>query len=271
MSKTAFTPSFRGGSGEPLVLIHGFTSYWETWTPMLPALTARFDVLAPTLLGHAGRPELPAGADLIDAMADDLEAQMDAAGMQTAHLAGNSLGGWLAMELTRRGRARSVVALSPAGGWRTSADSKRTGRFFRFTYRMVRLARPIARLLMRVGIVRRLGMWPFALHADRLSAPELVGAMDGMLAVDVERFVQLGDERLAPYPDPGVPVLLAWSEFDRTIPSPKYSDLWREVAPFADFSILPGVGHVPMIDDPALVTDTIVDWVGRPAITDRSA
>lgn len=271
MSKTDFTPSFRAGSGEPLVLIHGFTSYWETWTPMLSSLTTRFDVLAPTIIGHAGRPELPAGADLIDAMADDLEAQMDAAGMQTAHLAGNSLGGWLAMELMRRGRARSVVALSPAGGWRTSADSKRTGRFFRVTYRMVRWTRPVARLLMRIGIVRRLGMWPFALRADHLSMPEMVGAMDGMLAVDVERFVPLGDERLTPFPDPGVPVLLAWSEIDRTIPTPRYSDLWREVAPFAEFRILPGVGHVPMIDNPDLVTATIIEWIDRPAFTDKSA
>jgi pimeloyl-ACP methyl ester carboxylesterase len=268
---TEFTNSFRGGNGEPLVLIHGFTSFWETWEPMLSTLTPRFDVLAPTLLGHAGRPAVPDGVDLITALADDLEEQLDAAGIATAHLAGNSLGGWLAMELMRRGRARSVVALSPAGGWRTDADTKRTSRIFRLANRMVRFTRPFARFAMRFGILRRLGMRPFALRADRLSMPEIVGAMDGMLAVDVERFISLTDDRLAPFPDPGVPALLAWSEFDRTIPSPRYSDLWREVAPFAEFRILPGVGHVPMIDNPPLVAATIIDWAGRPAVTDKPA
>lgn len=268
MSTKIFTPGFRGGSGEPLLLIHGFTSFWETWEPMFPALTAQFDVLAPTLLGHAGRPPVPDGVDLITALADDLEAQMDAAGFESAHIAGNSLGGWLSMELLRRGRARSVVALSPAGGWRTSSDTKRTARLFRFAVRMARLTRPIARFVMRFGFMRRLGMAPFALRANQLTMPEIVGAMDGMLSVDVERFIALTDDRLEPYPDQGVPTLIAWSESDKTIPSPRYSDLWREVAPFAEFRLLPGVGHVPMIDNPPLVSATIINWAGRPAITE---
>jgi len=268
---TQFTPSFRGGAGEPLVLIHGFTSFWETWEPMLSTLTPQFDVLAPTLLGHAGRPAIPDGVDLISALADDLEEQMDAAGMATAHLAGNSLGGWLAMELMRRGRARSVVALSPAGGWRTVADTKRAARLFRFAGRMVRFSRPIARFAMRFGILRRLGMRPFALRADRLTLTQMLGAMDGMLAVEVERFVSIVDYRLEPFPDATVPTLIAWSEYDRTIPSPRYSDLWREVAPFAEFRVLSGVGHVPMVDTPPLVAATIIDWAGRPAITDKTA
>jgi pimeloyl-ACP methyl ester carboxylesterase len=81
----------------------------------------------------------------------------------------------------------------------------------------------------------------------------------------------LVDGRLTPFADPGVPVLIAWSEYDRTIPSPRYSDLWREVAPFAEFRVLPGVGHVPMVDNPPLVAATIIDWAGRPAITDKPA
>jgi pimeloyl-ACP methyl ester carboxylesterase len=268
---TEFTPSFRGGAGEPLLLIHGFTSFWETWQPMLAALTAQFDVLAPTLLGHAGRPALPDGVNPLDAMADDLEAQMDAAGMEAAHIAGNSLGGWLGMELLRRGRALSVVALSPAGGWRTNADSKRTARLFRSTNWMVRLTRPFARFVMRFGFVRRFGMRHFALRADRLTPEEAIEALDGVLAVDIERFISLADERLESYPDSGVPTLLAWGEFDRTVPTPRYSDFWREVAPFAEFRLLRDVGHVPMIDDPDLVTATIIEWIGRPAVTDKSA
>ncbi len=107
---TAFSASHRGGAGEPLLLLHGFTDTWRTWELVLPALERRHDVLAPTLPGHAGGPPL---GDLADAV----EAAMDDAGWETAHVAGNSLGGYVALRLAQRGRARTVVALAPAGGW----------------------------------------------------------------------------------------------------------------------------------------------------------
>jgi pimeloyl-ACP methyl ester carboxylesterase len=68
-----------------------------------------------------------------------------------------------------------------------------------------------------------------------------------------------------------VPVLIAWSEKDRLIPTPKFSDRWLEVAPHAEFRILPDVGHVPMIDDPKLVTEVITDWIQAAEAMDRPA
>jgi pimeloyl-ACP methyl ester carboxylesterase len=113
---SAFTPSHRGGAGPPLVCLHGFTDTWRIWELVLPKLERHHDVLAPTLPGHAGGPPLPRrlGAGL---MADAVERAMDEAGLGTAHLAGNSLGGFVALQLAARGRAESVVALAPAGGW----------------------------------------------------------------------------------------------------------------------------------------------------------
>ena len=89
---TAFTPAHRGGSGEPLVCLHGFTDTWRTWELVLPALERRHDVLAPTLMGHAGGPPLATGA-LDGALLDAVERAMDVAGFETAHIAGNLLGG----------------------------------------------------------------------------------------------------------------------------------------------------------------------------------
>src|SRR5690349_6553377 len=111
-----FTASHRGGSGPPLELLHGFLDTWRIWELVLPALERRHDVLALTLAGHAGGPAL-AGASL----EDHVEQAMDAAGLATAHIAGNSLGGYVALKLAARGRARSVVALAPAGGWADDA------------------------------------------------------------------------------------------------------------------------------------------------------
>src|SRR5206468_493104 len=109
----------RGGAGEPLVLLHGFMDTWRTWELVLPALERRHDVLAPTLPGHAGGPPLDVLSDTT--LPDAVERAMDAAGFTTAHLAGNSLGGWVVLQLAARGRARGVTALAPGGGWADTA------------------------------------------------------------------------------------------------------------------------------------------------------
>jgi pimeloyl-ACP methyl ester carboxylesterase len=82
----------------------------------LPTLERHHDVLAVTLAGHAGGP--PTEGEITDALlADAVERAMDEAGFETAHIVGNSLGGYVALQLASRGRAQTVVALAPAGGW----------------------------------------------------------------------------------------------------------------------------------------------------------
>src|SRR3954464_9866401 len=99
-----------------MLLLHGFTATWRAWDLVLPVLERRHDVLAPTLPGHAGGPPL-AGDVGADAIVDAVERAMDDAGFDTAHVVGNSLGGYVRLRLGARGRARTVVALAPAGGW----------------------------------------------------------------------------------------------------------------------------------------------------------
>ena len=111
-----FTPSHRGGSGPPLVCLHGFADTWRTWELVLPALQRHHEVLALTPAGHAGGPAIEGEIGdtvLVDAVAH----AMDAAGFELAHLAGNSLGGFVALQLAARGRAKTVVAFASAGGW----------------------------------------------------------------------------------------------------------------------------------------------------------
>lgn len=136
----------RAGQGEPVVLLHGFTATWRCWLPALPELAARYDVLAPTLTGHDGGPPRRAdqGHSLAEA-AGHVERQLDEQGVGTAHLVGNSMGGALVLELAKRGRARSVVALSPGGGWfRGDPEGERIERFFR---RQLKVTRVTARWL----------------------------------------------------------------------------------------------------------------------------
>src|SRR3954469_7557553 len=144
-----FSPSHRGGSGPPLLLLHGFTDTWRTWELVLPALEREHDVLAVTLAGHAGGPAIN-GTLNEDLLTDAVEQAMDDAGFETAHIAGNSLGGYLALQLAARGRARSVVALAPGGGWAPGDESYReTLDFFLELHEQVKAIAP---------------------HADRLTA-----------------------------------------------------------------------------------------------------
>src|ERR1700712_3835548 len=107
-------------SREPLILLHGVMGATSMWRQTLPLLATSLRVIALPALGHqAGRPceKRPCR---IEHVVDDVERSLDALGIQRAHVAGNSMGGWLALELARRGRARSVCALSPAGMWEST-------------------------------------------------------------------------------------------------------------------------------------------------------
>jgi pimeloyl-ACP methyl ester carboxylesterase len=104
----------RAGSGEPLLLLHGIGTTRADFATLIPRLAGRYDVLAVDLPGHGGSPPLGRG-HTVAALAGAVEADLDARGLGTVHVLGNSLGGRIALELARRGRARSVVALAPSG------------------------------------------------------------------------------------------------------------------------------------------------------------
>jgi pimeloyl-ACP methyl ester carboxylesterase len=258
---TAPTEVHRSGSGPPLVLLHGAAMTWRAWDPVLEALGEHHEVIAPTLPGHRGGPswDRSAGSFTVDRLADGVCAQLDAEGVGTAHVVGNSLGGWVALELVRRGRARSAVAISPAGGWRSGWDLRRLV----WTFRVLRVvSRPeLAGVLAARPRLRRVLVRRIMEHGERL-APELVPDM----IADVR-----GCDVLVPLLDAAAahgatraleelpcPVRIAWAERDHMIPWRAYGAPMRRIVPGAEFVRLPAVGHVPMWDDPALVVDTIL-------------
>src|SRR5215213_2318896 len=104
----------RRGSGPPLVLIHGIGSQWQMWQPVLDRLARERDVIAVDLPGFGDSPPLP-GTPSVEALAGAVAELLGELGIERPHAAGNSLGGGVALELGRRGDARSVCVLSPAG------------------------------------------------------------------------------------------------------------------------------------------------------------
>lgn len=256
----------RGGTGAPLVLLHGVTASWRIWEPLIPALEEHHEVFAPTLPGHRGG-TVHEGLVSVARLADGVERLLDAEGLPKAHLVGNSLGGWLALELARRGRALSVVALSPAGGWRTAADLRRVTRLIRVGTRIGRRTRPHSREILRRPRGRRLALWTTMERGDRIPPSvleTLLDDVDGCAILD--EFLE-AIRRDGPFAGDmshlRCHVRIAWGARDRTIPFHRYGACLLEHVPQAELVRMPGVGHVPMYDAPALITRTILEVTCR--------
>ncbi len=257
----------RGGAGEPLVLIHGFSGTRLVWEPMLEALERSHDVLAVNLAGHVGGPGLVDTHVSVNALVDAVERDLDAAGFETAHMVGNSLGGWIALELATRDRARSVVALSPAGGWESGSRAERRLRtLFTRNHKLSTALLPRIDSVMRRPRLRRALLWQVAVHGERIRPAAAAQMIRDSAACPV--YFELIEAILRDGPPcafEGVmcPVLLAWGSRDRVIPSPRYSQRLRDLLPNAEWIELPGLGHLSMADDPELVARTIAEFVKR--------
>ena len=109
----------RTGAGAPLVLLHGLGSSRHAWDPVIPALAEQFEVLAVDLPGFGDSEPLPPPVEPTPAaLAAAVAGLLDDLGITAPHIAGNSLGGWVALELARIRPPASVTLLSPAGLWR---------------------------------------------------------------------------------------------------------------------------------------------------------
>jgi pimeloyl-ACP methyl ester carboxylesterase len=247
-----------------MVLLHGLGCSWRVWTPVLPSLAATRDVLAFDLPGF-GR-SAPLAAPLrptAAALADAVERELEAAGLPTADLVGNSVGGWIALELARRGRARSVVAISPAGlgsiGERASAMSLACS-----AYTTAKLLAPYAAALTSVAATPLL----LALVHSRPWRVQPEDARQTLLALaGSPGFLEtlewtLGSGQAEGLDEIGCPVLIAWGTEDRVL-APGQAARFSDLIPRAELRPLPGLGHVPMPDDPELVARTILDFTSR--------
>lgn len=253
--------SYTGGSGTPLLLLHGFTDTWRAWTRLLPALEAQHRVLAPTLPGHAGG-DAVTGEVSMNVLVDAVETMMDTADMPTAHIAGNSLGGWLGLELAVRGRARSVIALCPGGGWEDGTrEAKRVTAYFKRTGLLLGFAAGRADFLASRPRLRKVALGDLVSHPERIR-PADAAHMIRSAADCAIRDAMIEHTTRDHFSDLGpidVPVCIAWGTDDRLLPPKRYSARLRRLVPHAEWVDLPGLGHLPMWDDPVLVSRTILD------------
>lgn len=257
---------YRAGEGEPLVLVHGFTATWRCWLPVLPELVSRFDVIAPTLHGHDGGPAVERPSKTIADAADHLERQLDELGVGEAHFAGNSMGGALSLELAKRGRARSVAAISPGGGWRRddTAEAERIVRWFARNQKLARATLPqAARIMSRPG-TRRLALRDVMTRGELVPPREAVqlvrSSVNCSVVGDVFETIRSGEAIMRDLDTIDCPVLVAWGDRDRILPLRVHGPRFRDEIPGVHFRVWRGLGHTPMWDDAGLVAGTIAEF-----------
>jgi pimeloyl-ACP methyl ester carboxylesterase len=241
----------RAGTGQPLLLVHGLGSARSVWRPVLPALQSAYDVLTVDLPGHGDSPALPAAADASPgALAGAVLGLVDALGLDRPHVAGNSLGGWVALELAASGRVASATALAPAGLWLVPRRPSRTMGLNRALARRTARLHP---LILGRPWGRALGLRHYTTVARRLDSVTALDAAHAMAtatgfdAVDAgmvgTRFFR---GRAVP---PDVRVTIAFGDDDRILPARSCQE--RRLAPgHARWVTLSGCGHVPMWDVP---------------------
>jgi pimeloyl-ACP methyl ester carboxylesterase len=243
----------RRGAGEPLLLLHALGGTLGQWAPVLDRLAEQRDVLAVDMPGFGGSPALaPWKPSTANELAQTILGFAGELGFGDAlGVAGISLGAWVAIECAREGGAAAVVGLCPAGLWRTPPGPRRAG-----TRVLARAMRPLLPAL-RSEAIRRRALGGVMRHPERMSGREAVqlarayaGAKGYAAASEEMRAGAVGD-----LSDLAVPVTLAWGEHDALVRRPPPGTL----PPHVSQVDLPGCGHVPTWDDPALVSRVILE------------
>ncbi len=260
----------RSGSGEPLLLLHGMGSSRRDFAAVAPALAERFEVLALDLPGSGASPHLDS-APTVAAITDAVERTLDAEGVGTVHVLGNSLGARVALELAVRGRARSVLAIAPSGlnlplerAYQAAALA-----LARVTLRCLEpLLEPLSgRRLARTALLAPLKASPWL-----ASREEVLGARDGFAeSRDFWRTLVCGLVLDVPSRLDRItcPVLLAqgtadWIASGQTV---RYLPL----LPGSRFRPLLGAGHAPQSDRPATIVRLVEQTAARTATAEVPA
>ncbi|OZD01797.1 alpha/beta hydrolase [Rhodococcus sp. 06-235-1A] len=248
------------GEGPTLVLIHGIVHRQHAWDSVIETLARHRRVVTVDLPGHGDSPELPTEAfDLGPWIVAELERFLEhvAVDGEKPHVAGNSLGGYFALELAARGSVASATALSPAGFFRGHWDQTRALLVFRLLRALSRVIGPIAPAVMRSVIGRTIANAVF--YAKPWRVPAATATIDA-LSITTNRAIDAAGNAVPRFSipvDETVPVTVAWGRRDLVLPVYQ-APLVRRTFPQAEVTTYPGLGHVPMSDDPELVASILL-------------
>ncbi|WP_328539990.1 alpha/beta fold hydrolase [Streptomyces sp. NBC_00344] len=250
----------RSGTGAPLLLLHGIGHHRQAWDPVVHILAAERDVIAVDLPGFGESPALPEAVPYgLSSVVPVLSAMCEALGVDRPHVAGNSLGGLIALELGHRKLARSVTALSPAGFWSQGERRYAFSALSAMRYGAKALPLPIIERLSRSAAGRAALTGTIYARPGRRSPEAVVSETLALrTATGFDETLAAGRDVFFTGEVSEVPVTVAWGDKDRLLLR-RQGIRAKHTIPGARLVRLPGCGHVPMNDDPALVARVILD------------
>jgi pimeloyl-ACP methyl ester carboxylesterase len=236
---------------------------WRSWELVLPILERRHDVLAMTLPGHAGGPPLQ-GTVTAKALMDAVEDAMDEAGLEVANLVGNSLGGYVAFELAARGRAASVTAFAPAGGW---APGDRSYEDLLLAQRelleQTQAAAPQAPAFVATARGRRRATQLITTNFKHIPPDLLAHQMLGIASCQAAEALidnALREGWAVNAAQITCPVRIVWGTADKLLPWPQAASHYQMKLPQAEWVLLDGIGHSPQLDVPLEAAQLILGF-----------
>jgi pimeloyl-ACP methyl ester carboxylesterase len=226
------------------------------WELVRPRLERDFEILAPALPGHLGGPALPP-ALTSTTLVEAVERMMDEAGLDTAFVVGNSLGGYVALQLAARGRARTVTALAPAGGW-ADGGKHDTLAMNAQAHAMTRGAERQAAFMASTPEGRRRALATMAERTGHVPPEFVVDVIRATaLCTEAPRMIAYAGESGWPLEPPACPVRIVWGTEDKLLPWPTAAERYRRALPQAEWVELEGVGHCPQVDVPLETAELI--------------
>jgi pimeloyl-ACP methyl ester carboxylesterase len=251
------------GAAPALLLVHGVGAARLVWAPVLAPLAARYHLVVVDLPGHGASVPLPPGADAgCPALAATLAGVLGRLGVERPHVVGNSLGGWVALELAADGGAASVTGLAPAG---LRLEPGEPSRLLRLNRVMARLSGRLGEALATSAAVRRV---TFASGTARPAAldPALARGVANALrrSTGYEAMIDAtGHLTFTRGPQVQVPACIVFGDDDKILPAPENQQV-EAAPPHARWVVLPRCGHAPMWDAPERVVE-LVDATVRAA------
>lgn len=247
----------RAGDGEPLLLLHPLGGERNVWRPLWEELTARHDVIAADMPGFGDSAILPGGTTPTPAaLAEAVAAFAASVGVERFHVAGISLGGWVALELGKLGVTHSVAALCPAGFWRRPLGPRpNTART------LARVLLPAMRPLLMSARVRRAVLAGTVAYPERVPPDAAYGLVRAYARAPgfAEANAAMRSDVFSGLDRIDAPVTLAWAEHDRLVSRP------RRDPEGARSVVLRDCGHVPTYDDPAQVARVVLETAAATA------
>jgi pimeloyl-ACP methyl ester carboxylesterase len=262
----------RTGEGPPLVLLHGVGHHWQAWQPVIELLSRDFDVIACDTPGFGRSAPLPPAIEpTIPSYTDAFEWFFAEIGLERPHVAGNSMGGAIALELARRRGIRSATAFSPAGFW-TAPELRYCQLSLGALAGSPRASRGAVEALARTRAGRAVLFAQNFGYPTRMPAQEAVATLRDAWASPAfaATLAAFSSYRFtAPEQLRSTPVTIAWGVKDRLLPYRLQAPRARALLPWARHVSL-GTGHVPFFDDPAAVAQVIRTCAGSTAEERRS-